>query len=120
MLNPFKRPEIYYNVKTAYRRFYESDAVVLAVGTGKNVECEGFDRDSISLSSYDTELILNATKYSKNVIVVLYCGSAVDVSPWIDKVQAVVLAGFGGQAINTAVAKVLTGKVKCTKIGVNV
>ena len=108
---PFVRPDVYHNSKTALMRAYSEDAIVIAVGTGCKVEGEGFDRDSVSLSKYDIELILNATKYSSNVIVVLYCGSAVDVSPFIDKVQAVILAGFGGQAINTAVARVLTGKV---------
>ena len=42
---------------------------------------------------------------------VIEAGSAVDTSPWIDKVAAVVFAGFGGESVNQAIANVLTGKV---------
>ncbi|MBQ1264587.1 MAG: fibronectin type III-like domain-contianing protein, partial [Oscillospiraceae bacterium] len=38
-------------------------------------------------------------------------GSAVDVSPWIDEVDAVIWAGFGGEGVQKGVLKVLTGEV---------
>lgn len=88
-----------------------SDGVVLCIGTDKEIETEGFDRASIRLAPHLEKLIHVVAKANKNLTVVLYTGSAIDMTPWIDEVAAVVLAGFGGEGINEALAKVLTGKV---------
>lgn len=90
---------------------YDADTVVLCVGTNKLSEGEEFDRVSMRLSALQEELILNTAKYNKNVVVVVYAGSAIDMSPWIDKVKAVVFAGFLGEAANEAIANVLSGEV---------
>ena len=44
-------------------------------------------------------------------VVVVYAGSAVDLSEFDKLADAVVLAGFGGQNVSQAVARVLTGAV---------
>lgn len=99
------------NIKALYREADAADTVVLCLGTGKLLECESFDRTTLRLSPSQEEYILNVAKRNKNVIVILYAGSAIDVSPWIDKVKGVVLAGYLGEASQEAVADVLSGKV---------
>ena len=100
-----------YHIKSFYQKADFADAVVLCLGTGKEIECEGYDRTTIRLSPTQEEYILNVAKRNENVVVVLYAGSAIDVSLWVDKVKAVVLAGFLGEACQEAVADVLSGKV---------
>lgn len=95
----------------ACRKAYDSDTVILCVGDDGAVEFEGADRKDIKLSPYHENFILNVAKYNKNVVVVLYAGSAIDMSAWIDKVNAVVLAGYSGEGVNESVANILSGKV---------
>lgn len=98
------------NVRSTYVSAYDSDTVVLCVGDDATIEIEGYDRESVRLTRRQERFIMNTAKANKNVVVVLYTGSAVDVSPWIDDVKAVVYAGFLGDAANEAVASILTGE----------
>ncbi len=100
-----------HGVRNAYQDAYEKDAVVLCVGNHTGRESEGYDRDSLRLSCTQEDLILNTAKVNENVIVVIFAGSAIDVSPWVDKVKAVLFAGFGGEGTLQAVANILSGKV---------
>ena len=99
-----------FNSRSAYQDAYQKDAVVLCVSTSANIESEGFDRTTLRLTAPQEDLILNTAKVNKNVIVVIFAGSAIDVSPWIDKVKAVVFAGFNGEGGQEAVADILSGK----------
>ncbi len=88
-----------------------ADTVVLAVGNDHLCESESFDRTTMKLDKRQEDAIIALSRVTKKLVVVLYTGTAVDMSAWIDKVSAVVLAGFAGEAVNEAVADVLTGKV---------
>ena len=99
------------NVNEVYKAAYSSDVTLLCVGTDKIIESEGYDRESIRLPLQQEDIIINAAKQTDNLVVLLYAGSAVDMSAWIDKVKAVVLVGFAGEGVNEALADVLTGKV---------
>ncbi len=94
-----------------YEDAYGKDVVVLCVSNDKRVEFESGDRTSMRLSDLQERLILNTAKANENVVVVVFAGSAIDMSAWIDKVKGVVFTGFGGEAAVEAVADVLTGKV---------
>ncbi len=94
-----------------YKAAYTADKVVLCVGTGEGVEGEDKDRTDIRLSFEQEELILKTAKQNPHVIVVLYAGSAVDMSAWIDRVEAVLLVGFGGEGIHEAARDILVGRV---------
>ena len=74
-------------------------------------EGEGNDRESLRLDRTDEERILSVAQRNENVVVLLYAGSAVDVSSFIDKVKAVVYVGICGEGANEACAHILTGKV---------
>ena len=89
----------------------QSDVTIFAVGTGANVEVEATDRQDITLTSEELSTLRYLRKHAKKLVVVVYAGSAVDLSQFDELADAVVLAGFGGQNVPQAVANVLTGKV---------
>ena len=98
-------------MKNSLRQAYRADTVLLCVGTGKRIESEGYDRFSLRLSPIQEDLILEVAKINPNVIVVLHASSAVDMTPWIDRVKAVALVGFAGEAAHEATADILCGKI---------
>lgn len=98
-------------LNTTYAYARKADTVLFFIGNDEIVEGEGHDRLTLRLQPKQEDIILNLAKLNKNLVVVLYAGSAVDMSPWIDKVKAVVLAGFAGEGVNDALADILTGKV---------
>ena len=106
-----------HRLKDTYTNAYHADTVVLCVGTNYVVESESYDRKSLRLNVEQEDFILETAKYNKNVVVVLHAGSAVDMSPWIDKVKAVLWAGYAGEGSQEAVADILTGKAcPCGKL----
>ncbi len=88
-----------------------SYAVIVAVGDPAAVESEEKDRTSLRLSPEEELYIRELSKVNRNVIAVVYAGAPIDMSGWIGEVSAVVWAGYGGEKVNEAVARVLTGKV---------
>ncbi|MBQ8880068.1 MAG: glycoside hydrolase family 3 C-terminal domain-containing protein [Clostridia bacterium] len=92
-------------------RAMEAESVILCIGNNDLVEIEGVDRSTIKLSQNHEKLILTLAKANPKLIVILYTGSAIDMSVWKDSVAAIVQAGFGGEGISEALANVLTGKV---------
>lgn len=104
-----------YSIQKTLMDSYNADAVVLFMGNsgridGGRIEGEGFDRTSLRLPENQEKLILSVTKINPNVIVVLEAGSAVDMSPWIDKVKGVLYAGMPGEGAQEAIADLLLGK----------
>lgn len=99
------------NLKEACLRAAESDVTVLCVGEPNTCELEGFDRQQITLCKEEELAIHALANASEKLVVVVYAGAAIDMSGWIDEVDAVVWAGYGGEYVNKAVAEVLTGKV---------
>ena len=99
------------NLKQACRNSAESDVTILTVGTGAGAEVEETDRRDITLTPEELDALQYIRKYAKKLVVVVYAGSAVDLSEFDKLADAVVLAGFGGQSVSQAVANVLSGKV---------
>lgn len=99
---------------TAYTKHYSPSGTkysIVCVGNSPEIEGEGFDRENISLFSRHNEMIERCAEDNPNTIVLLYAGSAIDVSKWIDKVAAVLYVGFCGEGANEAVADILFGNV---------
>lgn len=89
-----------------------SDVNIVFAGTGAKIESEGGDRLSMKLYGEAPErTILETAAVNPNTVVVLFAGSSVDMSGWIDEVAAVVYAGFPGESGGEAIANILTGKV---------
>jgi len=68
------------------------------------------DRSSMDLPQNQIELLDEIYKVNSNIVVVLSCGSAIEM-PWIGKVKGLVHGYLNGQAGARAVRKVLSGEV---------
>jgi beta-glucosidase len=86
-----------------------SDVAVIFAGMPRGFETEGADRPHMQLPGRQDELIRAVVQANANTIVVLNCGSPVEM-PWIDDVPAVVLAYYAGQEGGNAVANILLGE----------
>ncbi len=99
------------NIPKAMDIAYDADVTILTVGTDDIIETEMYDRTSLKLSPAMEDIILKVASRANKVVVVLEAGSAVDMTAWINKVDAVLFAGFAGDTVNEALADIITGKV---------
>lgn len=97
-------------LRTHYEKAYRSDVAIVCVGEQAPIVAEGCDRESMKLTAVQEDMIINTAKYNENVVVLVYGGGAIDMSAWIDKVQAVLFVGFAGEGVNEALTDILTGK----------
>lgn len=111
MSSPFPKGVRIANIPRAMDIAYDADVTILTVGTDDIIETEGYDRTSLKLPAGIEDIILKVASRANKLVVVIEAGSAVDMSAWIDKVDAVVYAGFAGDTVNEALADILTGKV---------
>lgn len=95
------------NVKEAAE---SCDISIVFTGNNKEYESESFDRDALSLSPLQNELISNVANASKNTLVVNMTGSPISM-PWLDQVDAVLQCWFAGQEVGNALIDLITGKV---------
>ena len=90
-----------------------ADAVVVVTGLAAEDEGEGGiaagDRVGLALPEEKNALVSAVAALSHRTIVVLEGGSAMIVEPWIDDVEAVLLAWYPGQEGGTAIAELLFG-----------
>ena len=89
---------------------YSSDVVFLCVGEKDLLVTEGSDRGSMKLTPMQENFIANVCKYNKNVVVLVYGSSAIDMTAWIDKVKAVLFVGFAGEGVNEALSSIITSE----------
>ena len=99
------------NARTAVLKAGRGDVNIVCVGTGESIEYESGDRQSLRLPAVQEQAILDTAAQNPNTVVVIFAGGAVDVSAWIDRVKAVVYAGFTGEGGDEVVADILTGKI---------
>lgn len=99
------------DAKSALNSAAECDVNVICAGTGYMIEGEGHDRENLRLPKWEEEMILRLSKLNPNTVVVLFTGSAVDVSAWEDSVAGILFAGFSGEQGGEAIARILTGEV---------
>lgn len=91
------------------------NAVVFA-GLSGDYESEGFDRESLRMPDGHVRLIEAVAKANPNTVVVLMCGSVIEL-PWADRVQSILYMGLPGQAGGEAIANLLFGKAApCGKL----
>lgn len=87
-----------------------SEKVLILAGLPEQYEAEGLDRRDMRLPEGQNRLIEAVAKVNPRVIVVLICGCAVEL-PWESQVAGILWMGLPGQAGESALARVLTGKV---------
>lgn len=88
----------------------KADKIVVFAGLPDLFESEGYDRVHMKLPNCQNQLIDQLLTLDKPVIVVLHNGSPVEM-PWVEKVQGIVEAYLGGEAIGKAEMEILYGKV---------
>ena len=88
-----------------------ADLSIVVVGTNDDWESEGWDRDDITLPGDQDVLVTEVAKVSKRTVVVINAGSPVAM-PWVDDVQGIVYAWFGGQEMGNALVDLITGLVE--------
>jgi beta-glucosidase len=98
-----------YNLGSALQAAENSDQVIIIASNFKDVEREGYDRRDIRLSPDMERAILQISQRNPNTVVVVQAGSAIDMSPWIDKVKGVIFAWYTGQAGGSAIAEIIFG-----------
>lgn len=88
----------------------KADVVLLCLGLDEVSEAEGLDREHLKIPQNQIELFKQVRVFSKKVVVILSCGSAVETG-WCRSANAVVYGCLSGQAGAKAITNVLTGKV---------
>ena len=108
----FRRMDVYDEklAKTAVQIAQKAEKVILYMGLTEGYETEGLDRSHMRLPENQIRRLECIYQVNPHIIVVLTAGSPVEM-PWIDKCEALVYAGLGGEAAAGAILRVLTGKV---------
>ena len=96
--------------KYALKLAEEADKIVFFAGLDEVSEAEGIDRRDMKLPANQLEVLSKLLALGKPVVVVLCCGSAVELDV-IDDADAIVHAYLSGQAGARAILGVLSGKV---------
>ncbi|CDO98788.1 unnamed protein product [Coffea canephora] len=90
----------------------QADATVLVMGLDQSIEAEAKDRLSLLLPGLQQELVSRVARASRGpVILVLMCGSPVDVTFAKNdpRIAAILWAGYPGQAGGAAIADIIFG-----------
>ncbi len=103
-------PEVGDPMQEAVELARRSDLAILVVGTGREWETEGRDRESLGLPGPQNELIERVSAVQPNTAVILHTGGPITM-PWLDRVRAVAAAWFPGQELGNALCDVLLGEV---------
>ena len=88
----------------------KADVVLLYIGLDEVTEAEGLDRQSLKIPQNQIDLLEALYEVNKNIIVVLSCGSVVEM-PWIGKVKGLLHGYLSGQAGAKAMLRVINGEV---------
>ena len=88
----------------------KADTVVLYLGLDEVTEAEGLDRENLHLENNQLELVKAVKELGKKIVVVLSCGSAVEL-PLVDDVNGLLHCYLNGQAGAEATLNILSGKV---------
>lgn len=93
----------------AVRLAADADAVILCAGFNPDLESESFDRP-FTMPYEQDELIRAVAAVNPRTAVVLTAGGNLEMTRWIDRVPAVLLAWYPGQEGGYAVADLLFGR----------
>lgn len=97
-------------LKKAVKLVNKADVAIVFLGLDEISEAEGLDREHIKIPQNQIELYNAVKATGKKVVVVLSCGSSVELG-FADEANAILYACLSGQACADAVFNVITGKV---------
>lgn len=87
-----------------------ADVILYYMGLDEVTESEGVDRKNMKIPQCQIDTLEAIHQLNKNIVVVLSCGSAVEM-PWLSMAKGLVHGYLSGQAGACAMVNVLTGKV---------
>ena len=103
-------------IDEACRMARSADTPIIFAGLSDKYEAEGFDREHMRMPEGHNKLIEAVAEVNPNTVVVLMCGSPVEL-PWLDKVNAVLYMALPGEAGGEAIKSLLTGETNpCGKL----
>lgn len=85
------------------------NVAVIFAGLPENCESEGYDRKDLNMPENHNKLIEEIANTNQNVVVVLMNGAPVEM-PWIEKIKGLFECYLAGQAVGSAIAKLLFGE----------
>jgi len=88
----------------------KADYAIIFAGMPENFETEGGDRPHMRLPGRQNELIEAVSRVNPNTIVVLNCGSPVEM-PWMEHVSAILEAYYPGLEGGNAIANIISGDI---------
>lgn len=91
----------------------ESDVAVVVVGLTDEDETEAHDKTTLALPGRQDELVRRVAGAARRTVIVVNAATPV-LMPWIDDVDAVLIAGLPGQEAGDAIADVLLGDAEPT------
>lgn len=94
----------------ATEKLKTADAVLISVGFNAKIEGEAHDRP-FNLPKDQTNLIQKAAAINPNIIVVLYAGGSVNISPWLKNVKALFMPWYLGDATGHIIGKMIFGEI---------
>lgn len=91
----------------------KSDLVLYFGGLNHNWgnDAEAADKPDLSLPYGQDNLIKELIKANPKTVVVLLCGSPLDLTPWMDKVPAILQTSFLGMEAGTVITEALLGEI---------
>ncbi|CAF0836379.1 unnamed protein product [Adineta steineri] len=98
-----------------YLKINSFDLIILSLGTGPDIECEGNDRVSMNLPNNQSQLledVLNTINVEKTKILLLtISGTPLDIqlAQQSNKIQAIVHVGFAAQELGEALKMAIIG-----------
>lgn len=87
----------------------KAQKVLFCMGLPEYYESEGYDRTHLRLPDVQENLLDKIAQVNDNIVVVLFHGAPV-LMPWISKVKGVLAAYLPGEALGSAVVKLLYGE----------
>lgn len=87
----------------------KSRGVLLFLGLPSSKESEGYDRFNMDLPEEQITLVNELAKVNSNIVVVLSCGSPVEL-PFLSKIRGLFLIYLGGEGASEGLFRLLTGK----------
>ncbi len=103
------RPEL---VTEAVEAAKKAEVLLVFVGPYDITESEGYDRKDIQLPESQRLLLQELGKLNKKIVLVVSCGSVVDLRDYQDMSDAVLYSALSGEAFGGAVSNVLFGKAE--------
>ncbi len=97
-----------HNLYRSVEKSYGKDAVLIQVMAKE--ESEGADRRTLKIPEVVENYIKALSNVNNNIVVMIFSGSAIDVSAFEHLVKGIIMVNFAGEGVKEALANIITGK----------